>query len=129
MNSHKGFTLVELMITVVIIGILSAIAVPSYLDYIQKSRRSDAIIALTKAEFLQQKWYNINGSYTNQIANIGGATSPESYYALSVTFSGGGFTITATGADTQADDTACATLNINFKGVKGSSGGGTNCWD
>jgi type IV pilus assembly protein PilE len=54
----RGFTLIELMITVVIIGIIAAIAYPSYTKYMKQTRRSDAQIALTRTAALQEKYYS-----------------------------------------------------------------------
>lgn len=65
MNRHRhgGFTLIELMITVFIIGILAAIAYPSYQKYTTQARRSDAQIALTSAANRQEKFYSDCGHY------------------------------------------------------------------
>jgi len=54
----QGFTLIELMITVVIIGIIAMIAYPSYTKYMKQTRRSDAQIALTRTAALQEKYYS-----------------------------------------------------------------------
>jgi len=68
----QGFTLIELMITVVIIGIIAAIAYPSYTKYMKQTRRSDAQIALTKAAALQEKYYSDCNHYA---ATLTGASN------------------------------------------------------
>jgi type IV pilus assembly protein PilE len=137
-NSHKGFSLIELMIVVAIVGLLAAVAYPAYQDNARKSRRSDAMIALTRAAALQEKMYMDNNSYTNSINDIGGASSPDGHYTIALTNPGcsstvGGvtyyscFTLTATAVGAQVGDTDCATFTLTNTGQQGSTGGGT-CW-
>lgn len=69
-NTQKGFTLIELMIVVAILGILSAIALPSYSRYIEKSRRTDAKVELLRVAQLQESYFAQNLSYANSIAQL-----------------------------------------------------------
>lgn len=95
-RTTAGFTLIELMITIVIIGILAAIAYPSYRNYITQTRRSDAQIALTQAANQQEKFFTECNWYaaslvggrscgTNTTGTLGiSIASPESHYMLSI---------------------------------------------
>jgi type IV pilus assembly protein PilE len=75
-NKSKGFTLIELMIVVVIIGIFSAIAYPSYTEHVNKARRAEAQTALLQGAQELEKYYSANGRYT---AAAGGTTLPTVY--------------------------------------------------
>ncbi|QQZ30110.1 type IV pilin protein [Thiothrix subterranea] len=65
---HQGFTLIELMITVAIVGILAAIAYPSYTAQVQKSRRADAQIALQEIAQRQEAYFLRNSSYAHDLS-------------------------------------------------------------
>ena len=137
-SKQSGFTLIELMIVIAIIGVIAAIAMPSYNSYLKKSRRADAKIALTKMADAQERWYLQKSTYTTVITNIGGADSPDGDYTLSAAAGAdgilNGFILTAV-ADTdglQADDVACKTFKLSSTGLKTAltSGGAANtkCW-
>ena len=68
-RSPRGFTLVELMITMLIIGILAAIAIPAYNDSVRKSRRSDAMTALAAVQQAQERWRGSNASYSTSFSD------------------------------------------------------------
>lgn len=137
MIKSKGFTLIELMIVVAIIGIIAAIAYPSYQDSVRKSRRTDAKSSLLEAASLQERIYTQDNEYTDDLAslvvNADGQSSHEGYYTLSVDITsgcsapGGCYTISATANGAQANDTACAVFSINNVGKK-TSAPNTDCW-
>lgn len=129
---QKGFNLIELLVVVGIIGILTMIAYPSYQDYLRKTRRSDAKIALTEMANLQEKFFSNNNRYTSTITGVAAlnykTTSPNGYYNLSIpTATSTAFTATATVTGAQADDKDCVTMSITSTGAK-SSNPGSKCW-
>ncbi len=130
-NSIKntaGFTLVELMIVVAIIGILVTVAYPSYLDYVQKAKRGDAIDALLFEAGRMEEFYLNNDTYTG--ATITNATSPEGNYTQSVNIPAGGLSYTLTAAPVLTD-AVCGSLTLDSLGQKGVTEPGANvraCW-
>jgi type IV pilus assembly protein PilE len=130
MKANKtGFTLIEVMITVAIVGILAAIAYPSYVDYITKSARSEGQAAVMKVANLQEQYYLDNKAYATNMTKLGLAASPlvTEHGHYSVASAGTtSLTITATAIGIQASrDTACPTMTITDAGVKGPS---AECW-
>lgn len=138
MKKYNGFTLIELMIVVAIIGVLSAIAYPSYDSYMKKSRRADAKVGLSKLADKQERYYLQNDTYTNSFAATGlntSSTSEEGYYTFSITSSDlvSGFTLTATAIATeaQANDTGCTVMTLSSTGAKEPNGNPAtekDCW-
>ena len=137
LKSIKDFTLAELMITVAIVGILSAVAYPSYTSYVSKSNRVEAQRELASIAALQEQYFIDHRTYSDDLELLGFSadpyvTSSGNYSIASVIGSFGGvsgvtFTLTATALSTQlTQDTDCTTLTINEKGEK--SGESTTCW-
>ena len=79
MNHQRGFTLMELIITMVIIGILTAIAIPNYTAYIQRSNRSDARNALLEAAAWMERWRTQTGVYRQCTGYADSGAAPAVY--------------------------------------------------
>ena len=120
--SSRGFTLVELMIVVAIVGILAAVAYPSYQDSVRKSRRADGKTALLQSVQVAERWFTQNNTYAGTPV---AAASAEGHYTLAFVGNATTFTITATPGGLQASD-PCGALTVNELGVKG--GGMADCW-
>jgi type IV pilus assembly protein PilE len=119
-NTEKtnGITLLELLITVAIIGILTVLATKTYSPYVRKSRRIDAINVINSIA-LEEERYRSNNTQYGTLAQVWGGTtaSPEGYYTLSISNVGTTtYTITATAVGDQANDaangTSCATMQL-----------------
>lgn len=80
--SMRGFTLIEMMVVVVILGILASIAYPSYTSYVLKSRRAEAKAMLQEIQLLQEKYRANNNTYGN-LSDLGW-TQTLTYYDLTI---------------------------------------------
>lgn len=121
-----GFTLVELMIAVVVIGVLASIAYPSFMSAIRKSRRAEAIGALNQLQQAQERFRANNLQYTASLSSpptgtppgLGlPSTTPGGYYAIAIgSASATGYEATATAASgsSQAADGLCAKLGVRM---------------
>ncbi len=140
-TKQAGFTMLELMIVIVIIGVLMSIAIPAYTSSVQKSRRTDAKNALLDLATREEKFYSVNNKYTQTATDLYGGTvtfpmnvqtGGTAYYQVDVP------TLTAAGTTTSAyfqatatpvapqDTDACGTFNLDSLGAQGAAT--TNCW-
>lgn len=131
-KKNKGFSLLELLVTLVIVSILAAVAVPSYKAYTLKAQRTDAISNLLQAQSAFENYFAANNSFptssTNPTANSLLPANTTSYN-FSVSATASSYTLTATAIAAQTSDSSggvsCATLTINYAGVMSP----VNCWN
>lgn len=112
-----GFTLIEVMIVVVIIGLLTTFAVPSYLDSIRRARRGDAITRILQVQQAQERWRANNPAY-GTLANVGvAATTADGHYTLSVpSRTATSYQILATATGAQFGDSNCRFIQLTMSG-------------
>lgn len=133
----------ELLIVVAIVGILAALAYPSYTDSVRKSRRSEAKTALSDLAARQEQYNTNNKTYATTLAQLGignAVTTPGGWYTLSAPATTASvttgtittvtaFTLTAAPRNDQTQDTKCMSLTLSSTGVKTASGTlGSACW-
>jgi len=124
-KNSQGFSLVELMVTVAIVGILAAIAIPAYHNHISRSRQAEAAQTLLQIKTAQERYFALEDTYASSIKNLDGFGSaiagPPDYYYNSPTAAKQYYRFSITGANTEAY-TAQANGDLN------KDGAWTDCW-
>jgi type IV pilus assembly protein PilE len=136
---HGGFTLMELVVAMVIVAILAAIALPSYQNYVRKSRRSSAKSALLDLASREEQYFATKNVYASNLSELGYAnaannavqipSTTEDYYnvQLAVGNPATTFQATATPQTSQIGD-ACGTYQLTDTGAQTVNGTNNNCW-
>ena len=131
MREHeKGFTMIEVVITMVIVSVLASIAYPSYVGQMRKSLRAEAATELARLAQDEERFYSRFRAYTSvliapdpcagQACGLGKNSnlSENEYYTLAITADATSYTVTATAYGSQTYDTDCQTMTIDSAGIK-----------
>jgi type IV pilus assembly protein PilE len=135
-NSNAGFTLIEIMITVMIVGILAAVALPTYQDQVAKSRRADAQQVLQQASLFMERFFTEHNSYlkTKAEADIELPVDLQksgAYYNITISAkTRTSYELTATRAGAMTSD-ACGNFKLDNNGSRTTADGTkpvADCW-
>lgn len=133
----NGYTLMELLVTVAVVGVLAAVAIPSYKSYSVKTRRSEGRAFVMEIMQRQEKYYTENNTYTTNLTQLGYSSSTpsseRSYYTVTATAASDGIAnnvvLTAAPTGSQTADTECGSFIMNSTGAKSTSTSSTTCWN
>ncbi len=135
MTPQRGFTLVEVAVVLAVTAVLAGVAIPSTMNLLQKSRRGDAVAALMRLQFAQERYHALHGLYAADARALVGARSPVSegglYDIRLVEAMGERYSAVALArADgPQAGDSACAQLTLVVHAGVPEYGPTPSCWN
>lgn len=136
--AERGFTLMEIMITVIIIGILAAVAIPTYQEYVRQGQRSEGAAYAMQLATAQERFFTMRNTYTTTATDLSmndfsGASASMSSWTYAITAGTTGDIATSfmvTGTNSHTDDAKCTEIAIDQTGSKTYTGSGSSkdCW-
>ena len=145
-NRQRGMNLIELLVVVAIVGMLAAVAYPSYVQHIVDTKRTASRSVLLQVADRQQQFFMDNKTYAADLTNLGYGANPlvvaddgrevasgdaDSVYSISLSnVAVTTYTITAAPLNGQLSrDTHCGSMTLNQSGNRSQTGSGTDCWN
>lgn len=130
LRRKKAFTLIELMIVVLIVGILSAIAMPGYSEYVRRSKAADAVSQLSSLKVKAEQFFGDRRTYTDFCAtnSVAGATTASKYFSLTCTADDTSYQLTMTGIAAQNTSGYKFTVDNTNARTSQIEGNNFNCW-
>lgn len=129
-RSSRGFTLIEIMIVIAIIGIILTISIPSYNEYVKKGRRAEVVLLLSEQAQTLERFYTRNNAYTG----VTGLSTGNDFYTITPTLTDQTFVLTATRKTGSAMATdKCGDFTLTNTGVRSMNNATTgvtakDCW-
>lgn len=136
LQPRNGFSLIELLIAIAIVGLLMMVALPAYQDSARKSKRSDAFAAVSAVQLAQERWRANNSTYTTNLAGDLKVNAPN-LYTLTITTPtittapvmnpSTGYVVTVEGTGGQAADRQCQKMGVKMAAGNLTYAGCSNC--
>ena len=139
MRKQQGFSLTELMVTVAIVGIIAAVAVPSYQNHMRENRRALAGACLVElSQFMERAYtssmaYNLNNGVATVLPASDCQQTLNTTYTFTLVAAASTYTLSAAPKGAQSSDSQCGTLSINQAGIRAAAGNSSaaqikKCW-
>ena len=124
-----GWTLIELLLVLSLVGLLTQWALPSAIEWMQRARRNEARLALLQTAHWLERYAAAQGRYPESLPDSAWSV-PSQSYRLNYTLSGPGYTVLAVPLGAQASD-PCGSLSLDQAGARGvrlASWSAQTCW-